>query len=162
MSPGDDGKLSLTVLPMMYRSSKTTPGELALTVTPSIRRPSPLRRSTRPESPKERIGLPVRLSSAHNQLRCVKRRRSPITVTPRWRNRCEDCLPKVGSKLQSSRPVAASSAMTRNLGVVAYSTPSMTIGFDCISEPLKSSWVSYVHATASCLTLAGVICERVE
>jgi hypothetical protein len=30
-------------------------------------------------------------------------------------------------------------AMTRSVGVVAYSTPSTTIGFDCISEPGNSS-----------------------
>ena len=53
-------------------------------------------------------------------------------------------------EVHNSRPVAASSAMTRSFGVVAYSTPSMTIGFDCISEPGNSSCVSYVHATFSC------------
>jgi len=48
---------------------------------------------------------------------------------------------------KSAAPVAASSANTRSLGDVAYSTPSMTIGFACISEPWNSSRVAYVHAT---------------
>ena len=38
----------------------------------------------------------------------------------------------------------------------------MTIGFDCISEPGNSSWVSYVQATCNRLTLSGVICLSVE
>ena len=65
--------------------------------------------------------------------------------------------PLVGSKRQSSLPVAASSANTCSLGVVAYSTPSITTGLACISEPLNSSCVSYVHATLRRATLAGEI-----
>ena len=70
--------------------------------------------------------------------------------------------PAFGSKRQSSRPVAASSANTCTLGVVAYSTPSTTTGLACISDPLNSSCVSYVHATFSCRTLAGEIWSSVE
>ena len=58
MSPGDDGSASATVLPMMSKSSKTTPGVLALTDMRSVGRPSPARRSTHPLSPNDGIGLP--------------------------------------------------------------------------------------------------------
>ena len=61
MSPGADGRLSATVLPMMSNPLCTTPGVLALIVTPSIGRSSPFRMSTRPESPNEVIGFPVAL-----------------------------------------------------------------------------------------------------
>ena len=64
MSPGALGSCSGTVLPMISRSSNTTPGVLALTESPSTGRPSPARRSTQPLSPKVRIGWPVRRSSA--------------------------------------------------------------------------------------------------
>ena len=37
----------------------------------------------------------------------------------------------------------------------------MTIGFVCISEPVKASPVSYVHATSSWATLAGEIWSNV-
>jgi hypothetical protein len=47
--------------------------------------------------------------------------------------------------------------MTCSFGVVAYSTPSTTTGFACISEPVNASPVSNVHATFSCDTFAGVI-----
>jgi hypothetical protein len=47
-------------------------------------------------------------------------------------------------------------------GDVAYSTPSMTIGFACISEPENSSRVWYVQATCRRDTFAGVIWSSVE
>ena len=64
ISPGALGSASGTVLPMMSKFSKTTPGVLALTDSPCTGRPSPARRSTQPLSPKLLIGRPVRLSSA--------------------------------------------------------------------------------------------------
>ena len=51
-------------------------------------------------------------------------------------------LPPLGSNFQISRPVAALTATTFSVGVVAYSTPSMTIGLLCISEPLNASLLS--------------------
>ena len=70
-------------------------------------------------------------------------------------------FPWVGSKLHSSFPVAASSAKARCRGDIAYRTPSITIGLDCISDPSKASFVSYVHATCSRDTFSGEICDSV-
>jgi hypothetical protein len=162
MSPGDPGSVSLTVLPMMSMSSKTTPGVLALTVTPAMVRSSPARMSTAPLSPNVGMGTPVFLSSAQSLFRYVKSTRSPVTTTPRCRKRLTGGLPPFGSNVHRWRPVAASSAMICNFGVSAYSTPSMTMGFACISESFISSCVSYVHATLSCRTFAAVICDSVE
>ena len=69
--------------------------------------------------------------------------------------------PAFGSKLHSSRPVAAFSANTRSFGLVPYSTPSTITGLVCISDPANASRVSYVHATRSRFTLAGVIWSSV-
>ena len=69
MWPGEPGSVSGTVLPMMIMSSKITPGLLALTLTLSSGRSSPLRRSMRPSSPKVGIGLPVLRSSAYRKFR---------------------------------------------------------------------------------------------
>ena len=80
-----------------------------------------------------------------------------MTTTPRWRKREAGGAPLLGSKRQIGTPVAALSAITCSLGVVVYITPSITIGFACISDPVNESFVSYVHATFSCLTLAGEI-----
>ncbi len=70
--------------------------------------------------------------------------------------------PALGSNVHRSFPVAASRANTRSFGVVPKSTPSMTMGFVCISDPGNSSWVAKVQATLRRFTLAGVIWSRVE
>jgi hypothetical protein len=69
---------------------------------------------------------------------------------------------------QRSRPVSASSAITRPSGVMRYITPSTTIGvassergrFVCTAG--ATSPVRYVHATASRATLAVSICASGE
>ena len=66
---GRPGSVSLTVLPMMSISSKTTPGVLALTDSDAAGRPSPSRRSTAPSTPNDGMGFPVFLSSAQSLLR---------------------------------------------------------------------------------------------
>jgi hypothetical protein len=63
------GSVSGTELPMISRSSKTTPGVLALTLSRSAGWSSPSRRSMRPPAPKDAIGWPVFLSNAQRKLR---------------------------------------------------------------------------------------------
>jgi len=60
-------------------------------------------------------------------------------VTPRCLNLGDVAAPPLGSNFQISFPLAASIATTFNVGVVAYSTPSMTMGLLCISEARKAS-----------------------
>jgi hypothetical protein len=54
---------------MISMSSKIAPGVLALTLARSGGMPRPSRRSTRPSTPNDLIGVPVFRFSAHNQLR---------------------------------------------------------------------------------------------
>ena len=64
------------------------PGVLALTVIWFGGRSYALRMSANPLlSPKVGIGWPVFRSSAYNLLRYVTSTRSPVTTSPRWRNR---------------------------------------------------------------------------
>jgi hypothetical protein len=79
------------------------------------------------------------LSSAYRKLRYETKTRSLWTVTPRCRNRAVAVAPPLGSNFQISFPFAASTATTFNVGVVAYSTPSMTMGLLCISDAREAS-----------------------
>src|SRR5438093_6775078 len=67
-----------------------------------------------------------------------------------------------GSKRHSSSPVAAFKATTLRLAVVAYNTPSTTMGLTSSSVPTVLSLASNVHATCSCVTFSRLICVRDE
>ena len=83
--------------------------------------------------------------------------RSACTATPRCRKRVRAEVPPLGSYFHTSLPVAAFTATTCIVGVVAYSTPSTTTGLLCISEAVKWSPLSNVHATFNCFTFSRVI-----
>ena len=59
MWPGVPGNVSGHALGRISRSSNTTPGVLALTLTLATGRSNPSRRSTRPSAPNDVIGWPV-------------------------------------------------------------------------------------------------------
>ena len=87
MWPGVPGSVSGTLAGMISRSSKTTPGVLALTLSPSTGRPSPSRRSMRPFVPKEGIGWPRLPVERVQEVAIGDEDAILCTVTPRCRNR---------------------------------------------------------------------------
>src|SRR5215469_1208623 len=130
-------------------------------------RPSPARRSMRPWSPNDPTGLPVRASRQYRYCRHATNSRLSSILgqdrpfvqyeRPRLRTLPLTLFPSFGSNAQRSFPVAASSAITRSLGVVAYRIPLTTSGLHCISEPGNASPVSKVQATWSLPTLSRLI-----
>ena len=135
---------------MMSISSNTTPGVLALTVSAVDGPSEPFAHvHARRRSPNDRNRL-AGLLVERPQLVAIREEHAIAgDDDAAMTEALVGGLPSLGSNVHSSRPVAASSAKTRSLGVVAYSTPSTTIGFACISDPGNSSCVSYVHATCS-------------